>query len=182
MVLWFLLLLSSLAHHAASALIDLNPAALNRVIPQCFTPEVDPKLGETNLEDCRNALLVLARTPDFTTPMRWSKNPRRGMLLPRGWESGDCLIFVSCENDRDAYTFRFADVLVVARGLVDNCVGTTEDPRWGLLRWGGLDVLGDSLTFYVSIIRPVHVSNATGDAVPVKLVNDTLFDPAIGVF
>ena len=88
---------------------------------------------------------------------------------------------MSCENDNDAYTFRFADVLVVARRLVDNCVGTREAPKWGLLRWGGMDVLGDSLTFYVSIIGPSHTRNATGRAVPVELMNDTLLDPAIGV-
>lgn len=181
MLLWFLLLLSSLAHHATSALINLNPTASNRVRPQCFTPDLDPTISETNLQDCRNALLVLAGTPDFTTPMRWSKNWRRGMLLPRGWKSGECLIFVSCENDDDAYTFRFADVLVVARRLVDNCVGTRETPRWGLLRWGGMDVLGASLTFYVSIIGPGHARNATGSAVPVELLNDTLLVPAIGV-
>ncbi len=85
---------------------------------------------------------------------------------------------VSCDNDRDAYTFRFADVLVVAKRIVDNCVGTVEDPRWGLLRWGGVDELGNSGTFYAAVLRPDPDRLAEG-VIPVRLLNGTLFDPAV---
>lgn len=34
--------------------------------------------------------------------------------------SGECLIFVTCENDRDMYEFRFADVARVARKVIGN--------------------------------------------------------------
>ena len=67
---------------------------------------------------------------------------------------------MSCENDRDAYTFRFADVLVVAKRLVDTCVGTTQSEKWGLLRWGGVQVLGDTETFYVSVGRRQDVAGS----------------------
>lgn len=81
---------------------------------------------------------------------------------------------MSCENDRDAYTFRFADVLVVARRVVDNCVGTTQSEKWGLLRWGGVEVLGDTETFYVSVGKRV-----AGSVNLVELTSGTLLDPAI---
>lgn len=185
MICGLLLLLSSIAYHVTSTLIDLNHTtttnALNRIIPHCFTPEGTPDLGETNLKDCRDALLILARNPDFTTPIPFSKNPRRGVILPQGWTSGECLILMSCENDRDAYTVRFADVLVEARRLVDECVGTKEDERWGLLRWGGIATLKGTETFYVSVGSPPTPLNPVGSVMPVELVNGTLLDLATEV-
>lgn len=88
---------------------------------------------------------------------------------------------MSCENDRDAFTFRIADVLPPATRIVDNCVGTKEDPKWGLLRWGGLENLGDSVSFYVSISRPNNPTTSTGNVVPMRLVNETLIDPVVEV-
>ena len=182
MIIGSLLLLSSFACYTTSTIINLRPTALHRVKGQCFTPALDPDLGPTNLKDCRDALVKLATAPDFTTPMSYSKNPRRGLRpLPLDWYSGDCLILVSCENERDAYTFRYADVLPVARTLVDHCVGTEVTPKWGLLRWGGMDVLGDSGTFYVSVLKLQDSASSTANAVPVELVNQTLVDPAIEV-
>lgn len=184
MIYGLLLLASSLAHHATSQLIDLNPTittnTLNAITPHCFTPDKDPDIAETNLNDCRDALTILARNPDFTTRYRFSKNPRRGAKVPRGWMSGKCIILVSCENDRDAYTFRFADVLVVAKRLVDACVGA-ENEEWGLLRWGGVDDLGDSETFYVSVGKPYLPRTAAGSVIAAELVNGTLLDQAIEV-
>ena len=165
-------------------LIDLSPSSINNssnhIVPHCFTPGTYPGIGETNLKDCRDALVVLARNPDFTTPMRYSKNPRRGIKIPRGWTSGECIIFVSCENDRDAYTFRIADVLVLAKKLVDTCVGTTVDEEWGLLRWGGVEILGDSMTFYVSVGKPHTPTTSAETVIPVDLVNGTLLDQVTG--
>lgn len=181
MILGLLLLLSSLAYHATSTLINLKPPSLNRIEPQCYTPDVDIELREVNPNDCRNTLLEIARAPNFLTPRRYSKNPRRGLPLPIGWKSGDCLIFVSCENDRDAYTFRIADVLPAARTIVNNCVDTNEDPKWGLLRWGGLEKLQDSVSFYVSVSRPNQATISTGNVVPMTLVNETLIDPVVEV-
>ena len=183
MICGLLLLLASIAHHATSMAVDVNPTMamtpLNRIVYHCFTPDTSPNIGEANSKDCRDTLLLLARSPDFTTPMRFSKNPRSGVKVPRGWRSGDCLIFVSCENDRDSYTFRFADVLVVAKRIVDNCVGTTVTEKWGILRWGGVDILGDSETFYVSVGKP-FAPRTVGEGV--VLVNGTMLDPAIDVF
>ena len=124
------------------------------ITPHCFTPASLEGVGETNPHDCRAALEILIRQPHFTTRYSFSKNPRRGLKVPKGWTSGQCVIFVSCENDRDAYTFRLADVAANARKLVAGCVGK-ESERWGMLRWGGVDILGDSETFYVSVGRPV---------------------------
>lgn len=185
MIYGLLLLLSSLAYHTSSMLIDPNPTmkanTSNRIEPRCFTPETSPDVGETNQNDCRDALLILARTRGFTNPYQFSKDPRRGVRLPLVWKSRECVIFVNCENDHDAYTFRFADVLVVAKRLVDVCVGTHESERWGLLRWGGLDGLGDSETFYVSVGYPLPLVSAAGSVIPVELVNGTLLDSATGV-
>ena len=88
---------------------------------------------------------------------------------------------MTCKNDRDAYTFRFADVLPVAKRLVDNCVGTHESERWGLLRWGGLDGLGDSETFFVMVGHPFVPGSAAGSVIPVELVNGTLLGSVTGV-
>ena len=183
MILVSTLVLSSLAYHATSALINLNPSALDIVIPHCFTPEADPDIPETHVTACRDALGVLARSHDFITPITYSKNWRRGRMLPRAWIAGGCLIMVNCENDRDAYTFRLADVLVVAKKLVDTCVGTEVDPKWGLLKWGGIDVLGDSQTFYVSVFEAKnHPAALTGGGVvPVDLVNQTVMQSAVKV-
>ena len=182
MIIDLVLLLSSLAWSTTCANINLTPTAPNRVRGHCFTPELDPNIQATNLKDCRDALLVLAHAPDFTTPKSYSKNPRRGLHpLPLAWSSGDCLIMVSCENDRDAYTFRFADILPIARKVIYTCVETKVSPTWGLLKWGGMDVLGDSPTFYVSVLKVRDSANLSANAVPVEMVNRTLVDPAIEV-
>ena len=185
MIYGLLLLLISVAPHAASMVIDLNPnisiISSNRIISHCFTPDSHPDMGETNLRDCRDTLVAIAHTPDFTTPIRFSKNPRSGASLPRSWRSGECLIFVSCENNRDSYTFRFADVLQLAKNLVDTCVGTIETEKWGILRWGGVEVLGDSRTFYVSVGKPRPRSASGGNVIPANIVNGTILDPAIEV-
>ena len=182
MVIESLLLLSSLACYTTSTILNPRPTAVNRVLGHCFTPAVDPNIQATNLKDCRDALLKLATAPDFTTPRSYSKNPRRGLRrLPLNWSSGDCLILVSCENDRDAYTFSFADLLPVAWKLIDTCVGTEVSPEWGLLRWGGIDVLGDSQTFYVSVLKIKDSASSTANAVALELVNQTLVNPAMEV-
>ena len=181
----FLTLLSTLVSRASPMTVDLDLSAItnssNRILSHCYTPDTSADIGETNIKDCRATLLILAQNPDFTIPIRFSKNPRRGLKIPRGWTSGECIIFVSCENDRDAYTFRFADVLLAAKKIVDRCVGTEMTEKWGLLRWGGIDELGDSETFYVSVGRPYPPTTAAGSVGPVDLVNETLAGPAIDV-
>lgn len=180
-----LILLSTLVCRATLTLIDLVSSSItnstNRIVPHCFDQDTSPRMGKPNLKDCRDALVILARNPDFTTPFSFSKNPRRGVKVPRGWRSGECLIFVSCENDRDAYTFRFADVLVVAKRLVEKCVGTAESEALGLLGWGGVEILGDSVTFYVSVGRPFNPIIATASAIPVASVSGTPLDPTIDI-
>lgn len=88
---------------------------------------------------------------------------------------------VSCENDRDAYTFRSADVLVVARKVVDECVGTVVSPKWGLLRWGGVNELGGSETFYVAVFKPERpgVRIGSGRFGVGELGNGTLLGSAV---
>ena len=90
---------------------------------------------------------------------------------------------MSCENDRDAYTFRFADVLVVAKNLVEKCVGTAQSEALGLLGWGGVDILGDSVTFYVSVGKPFKPKpiTSTTSAIPVALVSGTPLDPTVEI-
>ena len=182
-----LLLLAILVHHTTSIHIDLNPSIItntsNPITPHCFTPLSLPGIQETNLADCRNALRALASQPDFTTRFIFSKNPRRGLKVPLGWLAGDCIILISCENDRDAYTFRYADVLVVAKSLIENCVGR-EQERWGTLRWGGVDDILDSETFYVSVGKPHDLSQpntGAGSLMLVNLTNGTTLDQAIEV-
>ena len=161
-----------------SMLININHSTISnssdRIDTHCFTPDTHPQMAEVTQKGCRDALLILARNPDFTTPLRFSKNPRRGIKIPRAWTSGACTIIMSCENDRDAYTLRFADVLVVAKKLVETCVGTQESEKWGLLRWGGVDILGDSETFYVSVGQVIARTVPAGNVDLVELTSETL--------
>ena len=182
-----LLLLAILAHHATPIRIDLNPTIMtntsNYITPHCFTPISAPGIHETNLADCRTALRGLAHQPDFTARFIFSKNTRRGLELPKSWLARDCIIVVSCVNDRDAFAFRYADVLVIARRLVENCVGK-EQERWGTLRWGGVADILDSETFYVSVGRPAEPSPPSAGAGSLMLMdvtNGTTPDHAIEV-
>ena len=103
--------------------------------------------------------------------------------MPRGWLARDCIILVSCENDRDAFAFRYADVLVIARRLVENCVGK-EQESWGPLRGGGVEDILDSETFYVSVGRPSAPSPPSagaGSLMLVDVMNGTTPDQAIEV-
>ena len=126
-----LLLLSSLLSLSLSHLSSTNTSnhlflpstnnanPLKAIIPHCFIPGSHPDIHPTNVADCNAALHWLIREPGFTEYYRFSRNHRRGIQVPRGWHSGDCIIFTSCENDYDADTFRYADVLRVAKKVLD---------------------------------------------------------------
>ena len=187
MALKVLLLLAMLAHHTTSMHMDLNPSVIrntsNRIFPHCFTPISVPGIQETNLTDCNTALRGLARQPDFRTRFVFSKNTRRGLKVPRGWLAGKCIILISCENDRDAFTFRYADVLVIAKLIVENCV-EREQEGWGTFRWGGVDQILDSETFYVSVGKPSGpIPSSTGAGSPLlgNLTDVIIVDQAIEV-
>lgn len=64
---------------------------------------------------------------------------------------------LSVDNDRDTDTFRLLDAARVAKKVIRACVeNPMPNPRWGVLRWGGVDGLGDQAeNFYVSVGRPV---------------------------
>ena len=182
-----LLLLAILAHHVTSIHMDLNPSMItntsNRIFPHCFTPTSVPGIRETNLTDCNTALRALALQPDFRTRFVFSKNTRRGLKVPRGWLAGNCIIIVSCENDRDAFTFRYADVLVIAKLIVENCVGRKQE-GWGTFKWGGVDQVLDSETFYVSVGKPhepIPSSTGAGSLMLENLTNEAALDQAIEV-
>jgi len=183
----FLVVSTYLIIHALSASIANQPAlslpnpvngTSNVIIGHCYTPASLAGVQETNPRDCREALKVLIRQPAFTTPLRFSKNLRRGIKVPRGWTAGQCIIFVSCENDRDAYTFRFADVAQNARRLIDGCVGKPDETgQWGTFKWGGVDKLLDTMTFYVSVGKPVPPSPGVGEGTVMALMgNGTMIE------
>ncbi|KAM0799461.1 Alpha/Beta hydrolase protein [Usnea florida] len=88
-----------------------------------FIPDAHPVLRPTNLADCKNALRTLVQQPGFKHSYRFSRNPRRGVQVPTGWRAGDCLILLSCENDYDADTFSYVDVLRGAKFVVDQHTG-----------------------------------------------------------
>lgn len=127
------------------------------VIPYCFDQTSHPGIGYTNYADCRRAMTRLIREPRFTTSFRFSKNPRRLDIikLPKGWGAGNCVIFVSCENNRDTSVFRYADVAREANRIIDKCIKEVPD-RPGEPPYGGLVQVGDVGTFYVSVGRPTN--------------------------
>lgn len=94
-------------------------SALNGVTPQCFYPGSHHDICPTNLADCKKALQSLVREPNFTQYQWFSRNHRRGIQVPKGWRWGNCIIFTSCENDYDADTYRYSDVLRKAKAVID---------------------------------------------------------------
>ncbi|KAL2041856.1 hypothetical protein N7G274_005641 [Stereocaulon virgatum] len=123
----------------------------NDVHLHCFTPVAHPDRGPTNVNDCKSVLEMIVSLPDSLTPYRFSKNKRRldVIPLPKGWRTRDCIIFVSCENDRDMDVFRLADAARQARNIIQNCVEGETTP------YGGIDGVGSVGSFYVSVGRPV---------------------------
>lgn len=154
MVLFVLLLLHAITLAASPAVNESQPSLsvfdgiANDVWPFCFTPETHPGFRLTNSQDCMDALRELVREPSFLVPFQFSKNSRRGIKLPKSWRSGQCVIFVSCANDRDADTFTYAHVAQQARRVIQSCVDNTAAP------YGGVEEIGNVGTFYVSVGRP----------------------------
>ena len=157
-----------------NSLVMLN-SSVNRVISHCYTPDSEetPGIRPINLQACKEALNVLIRTPDFTTPFRFSRNPRAmAKEIPMGWQPGpaaDCRIVINCYNDHDSAVFRFADVAQGARKIMENCV-EKPDPhgRYPVLEWGGVTDINGEETFYVAIARPLK------SQLGVELINETL--------
>ena len=119
--------------------------------PFCFNPTSHPGIVTTNAVDCDRALGVLVRQPHFATPFKFSKHSSPFfdvILLPKGWGSGECVIFVSCANKEDTEIFRYADVARIARRVITDCVKDNPVP------YGGLEEIGSAGTFYVSVGRP----------------------------
>ena len=144
-------------------------SSLNHIIPHCYTPEGQetPGIIATDLKACKDALAVLVRTPDFTTPFRFSRNPRAlARLIPTGWQMGvesECRIIINCQNDHDSAVFRYADVAQIAKRIIENCVDRPDPSgRLPLLRWGGVDGIKDAETFYVAVARPIRAALEVG--------------------
>ena len=169
-VLTLFLVLASI--HAALAIppVTLFQPRPNRsnttvdaIIPFCFDQSSHPGIGYTNYADCQRAMMVLVREPRFTTPFRFSKNIRRldVLKIPKGWQAGQCIIFVSCENTRDTAVFRYADVAREARRIIEKCVKQVPDEH-GEQPYGGLVQVGDVATFYVSVGRQTNPRSIAG--------------------
>ena len=170
--------------HASPAAIGAQPslpalnASTNEVHLHCFTPGLHPERPLTNVNDCKNALALMVLEPNFITPYRFSKNSRRFDVIPvpKGWTSGDCIIFVSCENDRDTDVFRLADVAGQARKIIQACVEGQATPH------GGINGVGTVGTFYVSVGKPLNArvsSTSRRVAGSTVMGNATLLGPGV---
>lgn len=121
------------------------------VMPFCFNQESHPGILTTNARDCNRALGSLVRERHFTTPLKFSKSASPFfdvIVLPKGWGSGECVIFVSCANKEDTEIFKYSDVARIARKVITDCVEDNPIP------YGGLEEIGSAQTFYVSVGRP----------------------------
>ena len=150
--------------------LSRSNGSTNDVLLHCFTPAAHPDRGPTNADDCKNALAMMVLQPNFVIPYRFSKNKRRldVIPLPKGWGTQDCIIFVSCENDRDVDVFRLADVARQARNIIKNCVEGEATP------YGGIGGVGSVGSFYVSVGKPVDPSGFSTFRTPagLRLVGD----------
>ena len=170
--------------HASPAVIEAQPslpalnASTNDIHLHCFTPVAYPDRHPTNVNDCKNALASMVLEPNFITPYRFSKNKRRFDVIPvpKGWGLGDCVIFISCENDRDTDVFRLADVAGQARKIIQACVDGQATP------YGGVDGIGTVGTFYVSVGKPLDpIGSSTSRRVAglTAVGNATLLGPGV---
>lgn len=144
-----------------SPLTNATTSPLSAVYPYCFTPASHPGFGPTNPTDCRAALRLLITTPHFTRTLRFSKNHRSGVVLPKGWQHGDCVIYVSCSNPRDADYFSFQDVSREAVKIIKACVDEGGEGE----KLGGIQEVGSVGTFYVSVGKPAVPRGAGGQGV-----------------
>ena len=143
---------------------DLSPRGFNHagndLDAVCFTPETHPDVAFANLTDCRGALGKLVRQPGFLIRFKFSKNWRFGIKVPKQWQQGDCTIFVSCGNDYDTDTFRYADVARAAQSIMRTCIEDKPDEPYG-----GLESIGEIGSFYVAVGKPrAHPPVAIGSA------------------
>ena len=129
------------SHINSTSIIDLY----------CFDQDSHPGIGATNSADCRGALRIIASLPEYRSRAvyRFSKNPRNGIKVPKGFQYGLCVIYVSCSNDHDSDYFSLVDVSRAAISIIKNCVDQPE------IKYGGLEGVGNSGTFYVSVGKPV---------------------------
>jgi len=161
-------------------LVAATTSKPDQLVPYCFNQTSHPGIGTTNGADCRQALRLLASTPQFRdrTVYRFSKNARNGIRVPKGWQHGYCVIYVSCANDRDADYFSLVDISRAAIGAIKDCVDDA------VVKYGGLSPMGNVGSFYVSVGRPVnpHVEGGTEilGAEATALANVTLVDAALG--
>ena len=130
----------------------------------CFDQSSHPGVGTTNSADCRGALRTLASLPEYRSHarLRFSKNPRNGIRVPKGFQHDQCIIYLSCANDRDSEYFTLADIFTVALGIIKECV---DQP---VVKYGGLDYVGNVGTFYVSvgISRTARGSSSSSATLP----------------
>ena len=155
---------SPTASRSDNRLVMFN-SSLDMIISHCYTPDGadTPGIQPVETDSCNAALKTLVHTPDYTTPFRFSRNPRTlSKRLPTGWQFGDkarCRIVVNCENDRDSAVFRFADVAPIAKKIMDHCVYKPDTHgRYPILKWGGVDRMEglETENFYVAVARPLE--------------------------
>ena len=115
----------------------------------CFDLGTHPGIGSPNLADCHGAMSQLVREPGFILERSFSRNWRRGIEVPKQWLRGDCTIFVSCGNDYDSDSFRYADIAHTAGNVIRRCIeDQPEEP------YGGLQTVGRVGSFYVAVGKP----------------------------
>lgn len=191
-LLTLLLLLSSYLTNASPTATTTNPllplhratVIVNEVLPFCFNETNHPIQGTTNSHDCREALRMIYREPSRDRVFRFSKNPRSSvdvLVIPRGWQYGECVIFVSCSNTRDSAYFTFGDVAREAVKVIRDCVDIPET------KYGGVEEIGIVPSFYVSVGRPVNPRRVPSElfASPVEATlvgNSSLMQAALSDF
>ena len=142
--------------------------ATDNFLLHCFTPFAHPDRKAINATECKKAVRLLVLSPGFTKEYKFSKNKRRFdvISLPRGWQSGDCLIMLSCENDLDSSVFRLSDVARQANKIMEACVLDGETP------YGGVVGVSDVTSFYVSIGKPLPVGHTAGIVITASTEGD----------
>ena len=115
----------------------------------CFNQETHPGIGFPNLANCHSAMGQLVREPGFVLERSFSRNWRLGIEVPKQWLHGDCTVFVSCGNDYDSDSFRYADIAHAAQNVIRSCI--EDQPKEP---YGGLKTVGRIGSFYVAVGRP----------------------------
>ena len=137
----------------------------------CFDASAHPRLIPAQMEDCRQAALLIQEIGQLTRPVTLSRHSRGNFPLPQVFRSGTCVITVDVVHDADSDRFPLWVVNNAALDLAGDCVERS-------FHVGGKKFVGPNQIVYVMIFGrnppPPPTGGGTIQLVPSITNNVTL--------